>query len=279
MEQLRQLIEQAVTSGICRGIVLSRRRAEAEGPQKVRVRPLELARGLVYQFASRHGGRETHENVAPGDVPARVLSLMETTFEHCHLLTAEADYSIAVRLRALTLPTRDFDVRITAGPPSQVAGDTAHDRRKQYLVPEGTPCPFLVEIGVMTPSGQVKKARYAKFRQINRFLELVNDVVPDLPPGNVLNVVDYGCGKSYLTFALHHLLTVVHGRQVRIAGLDRSPPVVETCRRVAERLKLEGLQFQVGEIADQPLEGDLNLAVSLHACDTATDDALAHALE
>jgi SAM-dependent methyltransferase len=145
-------------------------------------------------------------------------------------------------------------------------------------LPEHEPTPFLVEIGVMTRAGKVKAAKQSKFRQINRFLELVNDVIPELPADGTLRVVDFGSGKSYLTFALYHLLTRVHGRSVHILGLDRRADVIADCRRIAAKLGCPGLEFRVGEIGDEPEEGTVDLAVSLHACDTATDDALARAV-
>jgi hypothetical protein len=146
------------------------------------------------------------------------------------------------------------------------------------LIPENVPVPFLVEAGVMTRSGKVRASKQAKFRQINRFLELVDDVLDALPPAGALRVIDFGCGKSYLTFALHHLLTVVRGREVNILGLDRKRDVVRSCARLAGKLECRGLEFRIGEIADQAIEGPVDLAVSLHACDTATDDALARAV-
>ena len=127
----------------------------------------------------------------------------------------------------------------------------------------------------MTPAGKVKAPLYHKFRQINRYLELVNDVIPALPDHRSLEIVDFGCGKSYLTFALHHLLTAVHGRTVHIVGLDRKADVVRDCSEIAQRLKCEGLEFREGDLSAYHPEGQVDLAVSLHACDTATDLALA----
>ncbi len=162
--------------------------------------------------------------------------------------------------------------------PTKTAVAAEHNRSKSYLLPENVPCPFLIEIGVMTPAGKVRASKYAKFRQINRFLELVNDVADHLPTSGELRIVDFGCGKSYLTFALHHLLTRIRQRQVNILGLDRNSDIVAECARLSKKLDCRGLDFRVGEIAGQTIEGAVDLAVSLHACDTATDDALAQAV-
>jgi SAM-dependent methyltransferase len=142
----------------------------------------------------------------------------------------------------------------------------------------GVPVPFLIELGVMRPDGEVRKSRYAKFRQVNRFLELVDDVVPSLRSEGVLRVVDFGCGKSYLTFALHHLLAEVHGREVELVGLDLKEDVIATCSALAERVGARGLTFERGDIGDFEAGTRVDLVVSLHACDTATDEALAQAV-
>ena len=136
--------------------------------------------------------------------------------------------------------------------------------------------PFLVELGVQTPDGRVRAQRRSKFRQVNRFVELVEDVVPALPDGR-LRVVDFGSGRAYLTFALHDLLTRVHGREVDLLGLDLKADVVADCDALARRLGASGLRFEVGDIAEADLEG-VDLVVSLHACDTATDAALERAV-
>ena len=154
----------------------------------------------------------------------------------------------------------------------------AHDRVKQRVLPEGVPVPFLVELGVMTAEGKVRAQRFDKFRQVNRFLELVEDVLPSLPAEGPLRVVDFGSGKSYLTFALHHLLTVVHEREAEIVGLDLKADVVDHCEALARTLGADGLRFEVGDIAGYAALEGVDLVVSLHACDTATDDALDRAV-
>ena len=169
------------------------------------------------------------------------------------------------------------EARILRRPPSRPTAGLAHDRVKRRLLPEGVPVPFLVELGVMTPTGKVRSQRYDKFRQVNRFLELVEDVLPSLPPGR-LRIVDFGSGKSYLTFALHHLLTAVHDREVEIVGLDLKTEVVDHCEALARTLGADGLRFEVGDIAGYEQLGGVDLVVSLHACDTATDDALDRAV-
>ncbi len=233
-------------------------------PAKVIVEPVELRGELAYRFTTQLADRAAHENLGSAAARERVASLL-TSYRQGLLQGADADWQV-------------LGTTVLRRPPSRPPGARSHDRRKRYLLEEGTPVPYLIELGVMTPDGRVRKSRFDKFRQVNRFLELVDDVVPSLPAAGTLRVVDFGCGKSYLTFALHHLLTEVHGREVEIVGLDLKADVIEACSALAERASAPGLRFERGEIAGYEPAGKVDLVVSLHACDTATDEALAQAV-
>jgi SAM-dependent methyltransferase len=247
---------------LTRAVLSKPRRREL--PAKVTIEPVELRGTAAYRFTSQLPDRATHENLAAPAARERVATLLG-----------------AYRQGLLQSPEADFQVlgeKVLRRPPTRPAGERGHDRRKRYLLEEGTPVPFLVELGVMTPDGKVRKSRYDKFRQVNRFIELVDDVVPALPATGTLRIVDFGCGKSYLTFALHHLLTALRGREVEIVGLDLKEDVIEMCSALAERSGAAGLRFEHGEIAGFAPAGRVDLVVSLHACDTATDEALAQAV-
>jgi hypothetical protein len=239
--------------------------------EKLTVRPVELKAGRCYQWSARVNGQETHENLSPDETLRRACALFGATYAHGHVFTSQADHALR--------KNRKGKIVVTTSAPTRRPKDSAgtHNREKQYLLPENQPCAFLAEIGVMTAEGKVRASHYRKFRQINRYLELVNDVVPHLPETGRLKVVDFGCGKSYLTFALHHLLTKVHQREVQIIGLDRKADVVRHCREIANRLGCQGLEFREGDLWKHQ-EEEIHLAVSLHACDTATDEAIAKAV-
>jgi SAM-dependent methyltransferase len=249
--------------------VLSERRPTSpQNINRVTVRPTVVRGEEMYQFATRADNRETHDNLSSQQAAEKIELLLATVFADAHLYTTTADYAIRIN--------KGGRERIKTSPPTRVKDSADHDRPKQYLIPEDVPCPFLIEIGVSTAAGKVRSSKRAKFRQINRFLELVADIVPSLPSGK-LRVVDFGCGKSYLTFALHHLLTVLQGREVVMTGLDRKVEVIDDCNRIRDALGCEGLEFRAGDIADYVPDGDVDLVVSLHACDTATDDAIKQA--
>ncbi|MBM4221759.1 MAG: SAM-dependent methyltransferase [Gammaproteobacteria bacterium] len=265
----------ALQVGECWALILSQPRQRPSGESrppagKISVRPVEIAGRRCYQLAERRGNQEFHRNVSADEVLHRATAEIGPGYAQADLHTRAADYCLRMNGRNGPHMSRQKS--------SRAAPALAHDRRKQYLIPEGEPCAFMQEIGVMTATGQVRAARQAKFRQVNRFLELVDDVLPELPPDARLRVVDFGCGKSYLTFALHHLLRNIRGREVEIVGLDLKADVIRDCRRIAERLACPGLRFEVGDIAGYVPPGGVDLVVTLHACDTASDAALAQAI-
>ncbi len=266
---LRELVGRLIDDGTLTAATLSRpRRSDPSHPSRVTVAPVTIGDALRYRFTAHRATRSTDENVVPEAAPDRLVRLLELEFRQGLLHSTDADWQIL---------TGGKQVKILRRPPSKPTATLAHDRVKQRILPDGVPVPFLVELGVMTPAGKVRAQRFDKFRQVNRFLELVDDVLPALPSGP-LRIVDFGSGKSYLTFALHHLLTVVRERDAEIVGLDLKSDVVAHCEALARRLGAEGLRFEVGDIAGYDALQGVDLVVSLHACDTATDDALDRAV-
>lgn len=275
MERLRDLLQDCLQRESLLYLVLSgvRRRVQ-DGYTKVSLKPILLQGELHYHFTYHYPRKVTHRNLDPAETLEEVLRLSRDDFRQVQAYSAEADYQIFIN--------KGGEVRILTKPPTRQPDelDLSHNRRKNYLLPEGTPHGFLVHLGVMNRRGQVLAARYDKFRQINRFLELVADVVDvlPLPAWRPLSIVDFGCGKSYLTFALYYYLREIRGMDLQISGLDLKEDVVSYCNQVAQQLNYDRLSFQVGEISQYAGQTDVDLVVTLHACDTATDDALAQAV-
>lgn len=176
----------------------------------------------------------------------------------------------------MTVKRRKQNASGTAG-----AANTAlsHDRSKQYILKEGEPVDFLVDLGVQTPDGRVVKARYDKFRQINRYLEFIEDILDKLPENRTIRIIDFGCGKSYLTFAMYYYLKIMQGRDIAVTGLDLKEDVIRRCNALAEKLGYERLHFEQGDISSFQGEEKVDMVVSLHACDKATDYALEKAVK
>ena len=277
MDSLVSLLAQSLNDNTFQRLILSQPLQSTKGNiLKVTVRPIGLSGETTYQWTARTGAQETHENLSSDQLRLRAKAAFGQTFGDAHLFTLEADFTLRKKPRG--------PLKVKRAPSSLASQPVMeHNREKNYLIPVGKPCPFLTEVGVMLPDGKVRPAMYHKFRQINRYLEFVDDILQYLPAEGTLNVVDFGCGKSYLTFALHYLLTTIRNRTVSIVGLDLKEDVIEDCSQIAKKLRCEGLRFEVGRIESfQPARfepaGAVHLTVSLHACDTATDDALAAAI-
>ncbi|WP_322907792.1 SAM-dependent methyltransferase [Paenibacillus campi] len=271
MESLQKLIHQLLDSGELISATLSqRRKRDPEGFTKVIIKPVELKKNLYYQFAYHYSNKVTHDNIPVAEAERPLLELFAETMRQGLLCTADADYQILI--------SKKYKVSILTRTATKTEADLNHNRKKHYILDEGEPVPFLVELGIMNDNGKVLAKKYDKFRQINRFLEMVQDILPSLPEGRELTIVDFGCGKSYLTFALYHYLNIQQRRPLRIIGLDLKADVIEHCSQLAERLDYDKLRFLVGDIADYNELDQVDMVVTLHACDTATDAALEKAV-
>lgn len=271
VHNLAPLLQEVVTAGGLLGATVSKRRCKSHPYARVTLRPVELKGRLHYQAAYQADNKVLHENLLPEQASELILELLQHTFRQALLCTAQADYQVLV--------SKKGDINILRQPPSRSQAEVSleHNRAKRYILQEGTPYPFLVELGVMNSSGKVLAKRYHKFRQLNKYLEVVEDCLPYLKqrPDAPLRIVDFGSGKAYLTFALYHYLVEHLGLSVRITGLDLKEDVVQFCNETARKLGYGQLEFICGDIRGFQAEGPVDLVVSLHACDTATDYALA----
>lgn len=272
MESLHKLVNELAQQGTLITATISGRRKTGETDySKVQIKPVEIKKSLHYQFAYHYSNKVLHQNIPSTALADELTKLFEETFRQGLLCTADADYQVLI--------SKKFKVTILKKAPSRKPlGTLTHNRKKQYVLEEGTAVPFLVELGIMNEEGKVLAKKYDKFKQINRFLEMVQDVLPHLPEGRPLTIVDFGCGKSYLTFALYHYLAVQQQRKLNVVGLDLKADVIEHCSGLARKLKYDDLRFLVGDIADYDELSAVDMVVTLHACDTATDAALEKAV-
>jgi len=240
---------------------------------KIKIRQMELKGKVQYQIEEFTKTQAFHKNVTLTELRELFPAYFENRFRQAQLHLQGEDVQILVSKKGAVSVLRK-KAKSEAIPKLPLS----HNRTKNYILNEGIAVPFLVELGVMTKDGAVTKAKYDKFRQINRFLEFVQDILPALPTDRTITILDFGCGKSYLTFAIYHFLKVLHGRDVRIIGLDLKKDVIANCNRLAEKLGYSELTFLHGDIADYEGMNRVDMVVTLHACDTATDFALAKAI-
>ena len=266
-KELADLLEEMFAGDVTRAVVSNPR--QTSDVRRVSVARMTVGGREVYQFTRQAGKQAFHENLDGADAKTRILSLMEGEFRQLDLWNAASAYSVRISKKGKLLVSKKASQREAAAP-------GPHNRTKAYLLAEGDDIPPLRALGVFSQDGHVVQAMYHKYRQINRFVEMVDDVIAGRE--GKIHALDFGCGKSYLTFVLYHYLTAVRGLAASVVGLDLNPAVIETCNRTAEEFGYAGLSFRVGDIGSFEPEEKPDLAISLHACDTATDDALYNAV-
>ena len=239
--------------------------------QKITIRPVKLKSQIAYHATFFYPKKTTNQNLTSKELEAFVVSLVPASYKQAILYAIDADYHIlANKKQKLTILKRKA---------TQQPLQLAHNRQKAYLLEEGIPISFLIELGLMHADGRIIPSKSDKFRQMNRFLELVVDVLPNVSHKEPLHLIDFGCGKAYLTFALYYYFTEIRKQPVHFVGLDLKADVVDFCNQVAKKLGYEHLHFYVGDIQHYVPDRAVDLVVTLHACDTATDAALHQAVE
>ncbi|MDB5055191.1 MAG: SAM-dependent methyltransferase, partial [Bacilli bacterium] len=273
MNQIRLLVNQLIAEqALLQGTLSHMRSKNPEKASKVQIKPVMLKGQLQYQLVFTVGPKVLHENLTPEAAGDQLVQLLQHDFKQALFQAKDADYQI--------LANKPDRATILKKPASKKAAqiELSHNRIKNYLLTEGEPVSFLVELGVMNAQGKVLAAKYDKFRQINRFLEMIDDITPYLSRTRRLKIIDFGCGKSYLTFALYHYLVHMQKLDVQMIGLDLKADVIAHCSQLAQKLGFKHLQFQVGDINRYNEAEQVDMVVTLHACDTATDAALEKAV-
>jgi len=272
MEKLNKAFRQSIDEGILRMTISSPR--EKGGTAKIKIRPVLLKGELCYQKEDFINNQVFHSNLNTDELLSNLLEMTEK-FRQFNWVTKEKEYTCLISKKGkITLKLSQNKEEITDSMES-----FSHNRKKKYLLQQGRPVDFLVELGVMTKDGKVKNQRYDKFKQINRFLEFIEDVVEQLPKDREITILDFGCGKSYLTFAIYYYIHQIKELDVRIVGLDLKKDVIRRCNELKDKLNYNKLEFINGDIADYDDMKSVDMVVTLHACDTATDYALKKAVD
>lgn len=278
MSDLQSLFTDCLNETLIR-VILSNPSSK-DGVIKICARPMLKNKSLLFQIEEYTKTQVFHKNLTAGDAGSYLTGKLSSdassqTAEFKNALVETKSFTANVLVSKKRTITIKKKMNTSTKQPKI---SLSHNRKKKYILEEGIPVPFLIDLGVMTQNGSIVNAHYDKFRQINRFLEYIEDILPSLPTGRELRILDFGCGKSYLTFAIYYYLKVLKGYPVRITGLDLKEDVIRHCNELAVKYGYDKLEFLCGDIAYYDGCSQVDMVVTLHACDTATDYALAKAV-
>lgn len=249
---------------------------ESGGTLKMQVRPVQVKDKILFQMTRTIGTQEFHENLEKDVLVSKLQEEMEKNFKQLQLESRRAQGTVLVSKKGkITIKVKEVRGKEKEEFPRMLS----HNRTKNYVLKEGIPVPWLIDLGVMSRDGKIRNARYDKFKQLNRFLEFIEDVLPRLPKDREVQIIDFGCRKSYLTFAMYYYLKELKGYDICVTGLDLKTDVIKNCNALAEKYGYDKLRFLQGDIASYEGTDQVDMVVTLHACDTATDYALAKAVK
>lgn len=278
MSDLQSLFTDCLNETLIR-VILSNPSSK-DGVIKICARPMLKNKSLLFQIEEYTKTQVFHKNLTAGDAGSYLTGKLSSdtssqtaSFKNALVETQSFTANVLVSKKGTITIKKKMNTST-----KQPKISLSHNRKKKYILEEGIPVPFLIDLGVMTQNGNIVNAHYDKFRQINRFLEYIEDILPSLPTGRELRILDFGCGKSYLTFAIYYYLKVLKGYPVRITGLDLKEDVIRHCNELAVKYGYDKLEFLCGDIAYYDGCSQVDMVVTLHACDTATDYALAKAV-
>ncbi len=271
MEDIRELSQRIINNEVIIFATFSGiRNKSLKTFNKATIKKVMIKNELKYQFEYIYDKNVEHKNLNKIDSINEIDNLLKTYFKQALINTLESDYHILV--------SKSGVAKINKKAATKKFEEISHNRKKKYILNEGKVTSFLVELGIMTADGKVINSKYDKFKQINRYLELVSDCIPYLDKNKTIRIIDFGCGKAYLTFALYDFLVLKMGYNLEIVGLDLKENVIKFCSNLAKKLNYDDLRFVQGDIKGFNEFENVDMVISLHACNTATDDALATAV-
>lgn len=255
-------------------IIISNKADKAYKYKKVEINPIILKGKAVYQISCYSDKQVFQENVEGGIVPKKVFEHFPDKLCQLNIFTDDREYSYRMTGKGKLLKNSQKTKKLITASDNKI---NTHNRTKKYILQEGMVVPPLVDMGIFTKDGRVVKSMYDKYRQINRFVELIDDVLKDDTKSQI-NIIDFGCGKSYLTFIIYYYMTEILHKNVNVVGLDLKQDVIDKCNKAAQKYGYDNLRFEMGDINGYHTDMQVDMVVTLHACDTATDYALYNAV-
>jgi SAM-dependent methyltransferase len=268
--EFKELIQEIIRGRSLISMVISNTRSKKNTAEKINIRPINVKNEYKIQFEQIINNKAFHENLDSVEAEEKIIFYVLNEYRNFFIRTSTDEYNgIVSKKGKISVKGKATEVRSI---------DLSHNRKKEYLIPENYPCIFLEKLGVMDEKGKVLKKKQDKFRQINKFVEILDSSIKDFPENRKIKILDFGCGKAYLTFAVYHYFNEIHKRQFEITGLDLKEDVIDYCNQVSYELGYENLNFIKGDIESFKLWNEVDIVITLHACDIATDAALVKAI-
>lgn len=270
MTEIEKLCEEHLGEKLYQ-IIISNPKSNSE-ITKVKIRPIKVREEILFQISEWKNNQIFHNNLNKKETIEKIEGYLLNDFKQMEMNTTS--------LKATALISKKGKITIKKkNIVTEKKIDLSHNKVKKYILREDIKVPFLIDLGVQTKEGKIAKSHYDKFRQINRYLEFVQDIMDKLPTDREITIIDFGCGKSYLTFALYYYMNVICERRAHIIGLDLKKKVIDDCNALAVKYGYERLEFLTGDVSTYDFKKEVDMVVTLHACDTATDYAIAKAID
>ena len=271
--EVKELLDICIGTNLIDLTISGQKKKDSERAARIKVRPVKIRDTVEFQASEFIGPKVFHKNYNKTDISAKIIGWITDEYKQAQFQMTDGVALI------LSSKSGKLTIKYKKSEQARQQKDLSHNRSKKYILPEGTPVDFLADLGVMTAEGVIVRQKYDKYRQINRFLEFIEDILPELDKSREQTIIDFGCGKSYLTFAMYYYLKVLKGYDIRVIGLDLKQDVITKCNELKDRYGYDKLNFYIGDIASYSDVDAVDMVVTLHACDTATDYALAKAVK
>lgn len=269
-EEWKQIIDRIAKDELLISATFSKPCNKSMERKRVQIRSVIVKQKRCYQVCRTDGQKELHQLISTEDCKQLMEKELLEEFKQAVLFTTVNDYYM--------MQGKKGNITIRSKAPTKTNQSLEHNRKKEHLLKEGK-IPFLMKLGLVTSEGKIRSEKADKFRQINRFLEMVEDLLPHLSLQRTIRMIDFGCGKAYLTFALYYYLHELRGYDVYFIGIDLKKDVIEHCRSLALSLGWQSrMEFVLGNIDQYETNEQVDMVLSLHACNTATDLALERAV-
>ena len=270
MEELREAIDEIMKSGLIKAVISNKLNKEVEY-NKINITLKEKNNSEYYQIEKFTDKQVFHENIEKHILRDKVLEYLSKDYKQLSAWCSEKTFDMKISKKGKVLLSKKKSN-------NNAVVNRSHNKEKQYILKEGMVIEPLIDLGVFTKEGKVVKSRYDKYKQINRFIEIIDDEIKNQDI-NELTILDFGCGKSYLTFVLYYYFVKIKNINVKMIGLDLKEDVIKKCNEIAKRYNYENLHFELGDINGFKYNNNVDMVITLHACDTATDYALYNAVK